>query len=514
MEKKIEELKQLQAKAKVGGGLAAIERQHSKGKLSARERLDLLLDKDTFVELNMLAKHRCTYFNMSEKTFLGDGVITGYGEIGGRLVFVYSQDAAVLGGSVGETNGQKIIHVMRQARKLGAPIIGLIDSSGARIQEGSLAARGYAEMFFENSITSGVVPQISAIMGTCAGGAVYSPALTDFIFMVEETSQMFLTGPGVIKLTTGEDVTMQTLGGTRIHSELSGVAQFTAKSDEECLRLVRKLLSFFPSNNKERPPIVPCKDDLAPLCPKLAEIVPAIPSKVYDMHHAIYEIIDGRDFMEVSPRFAKNMIVGFARFGGMPAGIVANQPFFKAGCIDIDAADKAARFVRFCNAFNIPLVTVVDVPGYLPGVDQEYGGVIRHGAKLLYAYSEATVPKITFILRKDYGGAISAMCPKQMGADFVYAWPTAEIAILGARQAVDIIFRKDIEASENPEELRQLKIDEYQKKFCTPYEAASNMIIDDVIDPGETRGVIISGLQILQNKKEERPWKRNGNIPL
>ena len=507
-------LEEKRKKAMEGGGEERIKKQHEKGKLTARERIEKLLDEGTFVELGMFAESRATEFGMDKKRFPGDGVVTGYGTIDGRLVFVYAQDFTVLGGSLGEMHAEKITRILDLALKNGAPVIGLNDSGGARIQEGVDSLKGYGEIFFRNTIASGVVPQIAVIMGPSAGGAVYSPAIMDFVVMVDKTSYMFITGPQVIKAVTGEDVDFESLGGARVHNEKSGNAHIFAKNEEEALHLVRALLSYFPSNNMEDPPFIDTGDPPDRIDYELDKIIPKDPKKSYDVKDIINIIVDRGTFFEIHPLYAQNIVVGFARIGGKVVGIVANQPKFYAGVLDINASDKAARFVRFCDAFNIPIVTLVDVPGYMPGVAQEHGGIIRHGAKLLYAYSEATVPKITVILRKAYGGAYIAMGSKHLRADVVYAWPNAEIAVMGPEGAVNIVFRREIKEAENPEKRRQELINEYRDKFANPYVAASRLYVDDIIYPHETRPKIIQALNMLENKKEERPEKKHGNIPL
>ena len=511
IKKKAEELAYMEGEARMGGGQARINRQHAGGKLTARERLDLLLDKGSFVELNMMAQHQCHDFGMEKNRPWGDGVITGYGEINGRKVFVYAQDFTVVGGSVGFTHSEKICKAMRMARASGVPIIGLIDSSGARIQEGSGA---YSMIFYENVMASGVVPQICAIMGNCAGGGVYSPALTDFIFMVEGKSQMFITGPTVIKAVTGEKVSMQELGGAKAHSTTSGVCDFVARDDKECLEMVKKLLSFLPSNYKEKPPVVDTGDDPNRRDEGLSEIIPESLTAPFDIHRIITKVVDNGDFLEVKARFAQNMITGFARLSGYPVGIVANQPLVLAGSIDCDASDKAARFYRFCDSFNIPIITFVDVPGYLPGLEQEYKGIIRHGAKMLYGFCEATVPKLTCIVRKAYGGAFAAMGPKVMGADIVFALPTAEIAVMGPEGAVDILYRKELEAAEDKEQFKKQKVAEYREKFTTPYYGASSRRIDIIIKPSEIRPQLIKALEMLKDKVQIIPERKHGLMPV
>ncbi len=514
---KVKELIQLREKARLGGGEKRIESQHLKGKYTARERIAMLLDEGSFEEFDMFVEHRCTNFGMDKTKFLGDGVVTGYGTIDGRLVYVYAQDFTVFGGSLSEMQSQKICKVMDQAMKMGAPIIGINDSGGARIQEGINALAGYAEIFQRNILASGVVPQISGIFGPCAGGAVYSPALTDFIMMTEGTSYMFLTGPKVVKTVTGEDVTQEDLGGARIHSSKSGVSQFSVETEEEGLKLMRRLLSYLPQNNLEEPPVVPNDDPIDRLEDSLNEIIPDSPNKPYDMYQVIGAIVDKGEFLEVHADYAKNIIVGFARFNGQSVGVVANQPKFLAGVLDINASRKGARFVRFCDAFNIPIVSLVDVPGFLPGTGQEYGGVITHGAKLLYAYGEATVPKVTVTLRKSYGGAHIVMSCKQLRGDVNYAWPTAEIAVMGAEGAVEVLFSKEISEEKDPAKqtaLIEAKRKEYTDLFANPYNAARYGYIDDIIEPRNTRFRIIRALQQLQTKKLENPPKKHDNLPL
>lgn len=513
-ESELERMRELAAKARGGGGEKAIERHKNQGKLTPRERIDYFLDEGSFVEFNMLAEHQCYDFEMQKKKFPGDGVVTGYGNVDGRLVFVYAQDPTVLGGSVGTMHGAKICYTMDKATMAGAPLIGLNESGGGRLHEGFSASRNVAGMFHRNTKASGVIPQISAIMGTCAGVAVYSPAITDFIFMVEGSSQMFITGPGVIKAVTGEKISPEELGGATIHAATSGCTHFTASDDRECLDQVRRLLGFFPSNNMENPPVVETGDDPGRFCDELEQIVPADFSKTYDVRDVIKVIVDNGDFMEVHPVFARNIVVGFARMDGSTVGIVASQPKVMAGCLDVDASDKAARFIRFCDAFNIPLVNLVDVPGFLPGKTQEYGGIIRHGAKMLYAYSEATVPKVTLNMRKNYGGAVMAMCCKGTEVDIMLAWPIAQPVVLDTKAAVDIIFRKDIDNAEDPAALRQKHIEDYDFFYSNPFNAASKMLLDAVIEPRETRRQIIAALRMLREKREERPWRKHGNIPL
>jgi acetyl-CoA carboxylase carboxyltransferase component len=507
----IERLRQIEEAARAGGGRKYTEEQHRLGKLTARERIDHLIDRGTFVEVSMLAQHQCTDFGMEKNRPWGDGVITGYGKVDGRVVFLYAQDSTVMGGSVGLVHGQKIASLIRMARQASAPVVGLIDSAGGRIQEGSGA---YSLIFAENVESSGVIPQISAILGNCAGGGVYSPALTDFIFMVNQTSQMFITGPLVIKEVTGQEVGSQELGGAKVHSQISGVADFVGQDDLDCLAKIKKLLSFLPSSFTQKPPAIQPDDDPGRCEEVLLETLPDSPKKVYDMRRLISLIVDNRDFFEVKSGFARNMVTGYARMNGKPVGIVANNPLFLASAIDCDAADKAARFIRTCDCFNIPLISLVDVPGYLPGVKEEHKGIIRHGAKMLYAWKEATVPKVTCIIRKAYGGAFSAMSNKEMGADLVLAWPTTEIAIMGAEGAVRILFRKEIDAAEDKARVREEKIREYREKFMTPYYTAAKRQLDVVIRPQETRPQIIRALEMLENKKVGRAERRHGNIPL
>ncbi len=514
IQERLEKLREMRREAMLGGGLKRIEQQHAKGKLTARERLDLLLDPGTFEELDMFVTHRATEFGMAEKRYLGDGVVTGYGKIDGRLVFVFSQDFTVFGGSLSEMHARKICKVMDLAMKNGAPIIGLNDSGGARIQEGVDSLGGYADIFLRNVLASGVVPQISVIMGPCAGGAVYSPAMTDFIVMVQDTSYMFVTGPDVVRAVTHEEVTFEELGGAMVHNSISGVAHFAAENEQQALALVRKLLSYLPSNNLEDPPEVPNDDDPMRIDEELNYIVPDQPTRSYDMREVIRRVVDLGDFFEVHKHWAQNIIVGFARLAGQSVGIVAQQPAVLAGVLDINSSIKAARFVRFCDAFNIPIVTFVDVPGFLPGVAQEHGGIIRNGAKLLYAYCEATVPKVAVITRKAYGGAYDVMSSKHVRGDINYAWPTAEIAVMGIDGAVNIIFREEIAQSPDPEATRQRLVKEYQEKVANPYVAASRGFIDDIIEPSHTRPKLIAALEMLRNKRDTNPPKKHGNIPL
>ena len=511
---KIVQLRQLQAEAKLGGGEAAIKRQHERGKMTARERLAQLLDEGTFQELDAFVTHRSHEFGMEERVTLGDGVVTGYGTIHGRLVYVYAQDATVMGGSLGEAHAAKIVKVLDLAIKNGAPVVGLNDSGGARIQEGILALGGYGDIFLRNSLASGVVPQISVIMGPCAGGAVYSPALTDFVMMVNETSQMFITGPQVVKAVTQEDVDLQQLGGARVHADTSGVAHFTAEDEDQALDMVRILLSYLPQNNLEDPPAVVSQDSPARADEALETVVPAEANTPYDVIQVIRHIMDMGSFFEVQSGFARNIVVGFARLDGRVVGVVANQPNFKAGSLDIDASIKAARFVRFCDSFNVPLVTFVDVPGFMPGVAQEHGGIIKEGAKLIYAYCEATVPKLTVVLRKAYGGAYIVMSSKHVRSDFNVAWPMAEFAVMGPEGAVNVIHRRELADADDREATRARLLDEYREKFANPYQAASHGYIDAVIEPTQTRPVLINALQMLQNKRDSVPAKKHANMPL
>jgi len=511
---KLEDLRQKKAKILAGGGTSRIEKQHKSGKLTARERLDLLFDEGTFIEMDAFVKHRCTNFGMESVDAPAEGVVVGYGKVDGRLVYAYSQDFTVVGGSLGEMHAAKICKAMDNALKMGVPIVGLNDSGGARIQEAVDALSGYGKIFYKNTIASGVIPQITAIMGPCAGGAVYSPALTDFIFMVDQTSQMFITGPQVIKTVTGEEVTAEALGGAMTHNSVSGVAQFIANNDEACIEEIRRLLSFLPSNNLETAPEYLCDEDLNAINASLDEIIPDNANKPYDMFDVIRAIVDEGDYMEYQPYFAKNIITCLARLNGKTVGIIANQPKVQAGCLDVNASDKSARFIRTCDSFNIPLLNIVDVPGFLPGTQQELGGIIRHGAKMLYAYSEATVPKLTLIVRKAYGGAYLAMCSKDLGADVVYAWPSAEIAVMGPQGAANIIFKNEISESADPVATRQRVIQEYTDEFATPYKAAERGFVDDVIEPSTTRPRLIDAFDMLSSKREVRPSKKHGNIPL
>ena len=506
VQEKIELLHEKLAKVKAAGGEKRVEKQHAQGKMTARERLAKLFDDNSFVELDQFVKHRCVNFGQEKKELPGEGVVTGYGTIDGRLVYAFAQDFTVEGGSLGEMHAAKIVKVQRLSLKMGAPLVGLNDSGGARIQEAIDALAGYGKIFFENTIASGVVPQISAIMGPSAGGAVYSPALTDFIYMVKNTSKMFITGPAVVKSVTGEDVTQEQLGGAMTHNSTSGVAHFAAENDEDCLQQIRYLLSFLPSNNMECAPIVETGDDPMRIDDSLNTLLPDNSNQAYDMKDVIKSIVDNGEFYESQQYWATNIITCFARMDGQTVGIIANQPKVMAGCLDINASDKSSRFIRFCDAFNIPLLNLVDVPGFLPGCNQEYGGIIRHGAKMLYAYSEATVPKITVVTRKAYGGSYLAMCSQDLGADQVIAWPTAEIAVMGPAGAANIIFKNDPDV--------KAKTEEYIDNFATPYQAAMRGMVDIVIEPKNTRPTIINALQMLQSKRETRPAKRHGNIPL
>src|SRR6266850_838823 len=514
LEHKLTELKRRDSLAEQGGGKERRERQHREGKMSARERVEFLLDEGTFEETDKLVTHRATDFGMAEQKVYGDGFITGYGRIEGRLVFVFAQDFTVFGGSLSEANAGKICKIMDLAMRVGAPVIGLNDSGGARIQEGVMSLAGYADIFLRNTLASGVIPQISAIMGPCAGGAVYSPAITDFIFMVDKTAYMFVTGPDVIKTVTHEEVTKEQLGGAGTHNETSGVAHFEAHDDAECLSMVRELLSFIPSNNLDDPPRRPCSDPIDRADEALDKIVPPQSNQPYDIKEVISAVVDDAYFFEVQEHFAKNIVVGFARLNGRSVGIVANQPAFLAGTLDINASVKAARFVRFCDAFNIPLITFEDVPGFLPGTTQEYGGIIKHGAKLLYAFAEATVPKLTVITRKAYGGAYCVMCSKHIRADFNVAWPTAEIAVMGPEGAVNIIFHRELESAADPVAHRRELVSDYTERFANPYIAAERGYIDDVIEPGRTRGELIRALKIALRKERKRNPRWHGNIPL
>jgi acetyl-CoA carboxylase carboxyltransferase component len=514
IEDRIEQLQEMREKARLGGGQKRIDRQHAKGKMTARERAEKLLDPGSFRELDMFVTHRATGFGVEKKRFLGDSVVTGWGTINGRRVYLFSQDFTVFGGSLSEVHAEKVCKIMDLAMKNGAPVIGLNDSGGARIQEGVVSLAGYAYIFLRNVLASGVVPQISAIMGPCAGGAVYSPAMTDFILMTKETSHMFITGPEVIKAVTREEVTFEELGGAMTHASKSGVAHFAAEDEEHCLGLIRELLGYIPQNNLEDPPFVATADPEDRMDEELKTIIPDSPTKPYDMKDIIRHIVDDGQFLEIHEHWAQNIVVGFARLGGSSIGIVAQQPMVLAGVLDIEASRKAARFVRFCDAFNIPLITFVDVPGFLPGVEQEHNGIILNGAKLLWAYCEATVPKITIITRKAYGGAYDVMSSKHIRGDISYAWPTAEIAVMGPEGAVNIVFRKEIAAADDPEAKRKQLVEEYRKQFANPYIAAARGYVDDVIEPQQTRPRLIEALEMLQNKRDSNPPKKHGNIPL
>jgi acetyl-CoA carboxylase carboxyltransferase component len=511
---RFERLRQMRAQAQLGGGEERIHRQHQQGKYTARERLALLLDKGSFRELDPFVTHRSYDFGLEKNRPLGDGVVTGYGTVNGRLVYVFSQDFTVFGGSLSEAHAEKICKIMDMAMRNGAPVIGLNDSGGARIQEGVISLGGYAEIFLRNTLASGVIPQISLIMGPCAGGAVYSPAITDFIIMVKDTAHMFVTGPEVVKTVTHEDVTFEELGGAYVHASKSGVAHFVADKEEDAIFLAQQLLSYLPQNNLEDPPYVPTTDDPLRQDPELDAIIPDHPHKPYDMREVIQRVVDEGRFFEVHQHFAQNLIVGFARLGGYSVGIVAQQPSVLAGVLDIDASIKGARFVRFCDCFNIPIITFEDVPGFMPGVAQEHGGIIRNGAKLLYAYCEATVPKITVITRKAYGGAYCVMNSKHIRGDLVLAWPTAEIAVMGPEGAVNIIYRRQLAEAADPVAERARLVAEYREKFANPYVAASRGYVDDVIEPHETRPRLINALEMLRNKRDTNPWKKHGNIPL
>jgi propionyl-CoA carboxylase beta chain len=514
LEQKLAELKKRNQLAELGGGEHRRERQHKEGKMSARERIDFLLDEGTFEETDKLVTHRTDDFGLAEQKYYGDGFITGYGRIEGRLVFVFAQDFTVFGGSLSETNAGKIVKIMDLSAKMGAPLIGLNDSGGARIQEGVISLAGYADIFLRNTLYSGVVPQISAIMGPCAGGAVYSPAITDFILMVDKTSYMFITGPDVIKTVTHEEVTKEDLGGAMTHNATSGVAHFVAHDDAECLSMVRELLSFLPSNNVDDPPRKVCTDPVDRADASLDSLVPQQSNQPYDIKGVIHSVADDGYFFEVQEHFAKNIVIGFARLNGRSVGIIANQPAFLAGTLDINASLKAARFVRFCDCFNLPLITFEDVPGFLPGTNQEYGGIIKHGAKLLFAYAEATVPKVTVITRKAYGGAYCVMASKHIRTDVNYAWPTAEIAVMGPEGAVDIVYKRDLDRAENREAVRREKIEEFREKFANPYVAAERGFVDAVIEPRETRRRLIQALEMLASKRDRNPPKKHGNMPL
>src|SRR5437016_4405606 len=507
-------LADLDRRAELGGGEERLRRQRESGKLTARERIDLLFDPGTFEEIDKFVTHRCLDFGMAEQIVPGDGVVAGHGRINGRLGYAFAQDFTVFGGSLSETNAAKIAKIMDLAMKMGAPVIGLNDSGGARIQEGVASLAGYADIFLRNTLYSGVVPQISAIMGPCAGGAVYSPAITDFILMVDKTSYMFITGPDVIKTVTHEEVTKEQLGGAHTHNEISGVAHFMAHDDAECLSMVRELLSFVPSNNLDDPPRRPCTDPIDRADAALDRMVPDESNLPYDIKDVIHAVADDGYFFEVQEHYARNIVVGFARLNGRSVGIVANQPAFLAGTLDINGSIKGARFVRFCDCFNIPLVTFEDVPGFLPGTNQEYGGIIKHGAKLLFAFAEATVPKVTVITRKAYGGAYCVMASKHIRTDVNYAWPTAEIAVMGAEGAVDIVYKRELEKDQNKAKMRQEKIEEFRERFANPYVAADRGFVDAVIQPRETRKKLIQALEMLETKRDKNPPKKHGNIPL
>jgi len=511
---KIRELKEKEGQIKSMGGAKAVEKQHASGKLTARERLDLFFDPGTFRETDIFVKHRCVNFGMEQVEIPADGVVTGFGRVNGRPVFAFAQDFTSRAGSLGEMHSKKICKVMDLALKAGVPFVGFNDSGGARIQEGVDSLSAYGQIFYRNAIASGVIPQISAIMGPTAGGAVYSPAMTDFIFMVKNTSYMFITGPDVIKSVTGEEISFEDLGGAMAHNTKSGVAHFACESDADAIEQIKRLLSFLPNNNMEDPPLAPCTDPAGREAPGLDAIIPDDPRSSYDVHDVILALVDDGDFFEPHALFAPNMVVALARLNGRPIGIIANNPSVLAGCLDVDAADKATRFIRFCDAFNIPLLTIADVPGYLPGSDQEWQGIIRHGAKLLWCYSEATVPKITLVTRKDYGGSYLAMCSQDLGADMVIAWPTAEIAVMGAGGAANVIFRKEITAAADPVAKRAEIIDNYENLLYNPYIAASRGFVDQVIAPRETRPRLIEALEILSTKRETLPAKKHGNIPV
>jgi propionyl-CoA carboxylase beta chain len=511
---RLDEVRLRHSRAEAGGGSERTEKQHAEGKLSARERIELLLDEGTFEELDKLVRHRCQNFGMQNTVIDGDGFVTGHGLVHGRQIFVFAQDFTVFGGSLSESNAQKIVKLMDLALKTGAPLIGLNDSGGARIQEGVVSLAGYADIFLRNVLGSGVIPQISAIMGPCAGGAVYSPALTDFVFMVDHTSHMFVTGPDVIKTVTHEDVTKENLGGAQTHNTVSGVAHFLAADDEACLQSIRELITFLPQNNLDGVPRAATKDPDDRQDLELDQLIPIESNKPYDIKDVICRVVDDRNFFEVGEHFARNIVIGFARMGGETVGIVANQPQHLAGCLDINSSSKGARFVRFCDAFNIPILTFEDVPGFLPGTEQEFGGIIRHGAKLLYAYAEATVPKITVITRKAYGGAYCVMGSKHLRTDINFAYPTAEIAVMGSEGAVNVLYRREIQLASDPQDVRQTKIAEYREQFASPFIAAERGYVDDVIEPHETRPKVIRALRMLAGKTDTMPKKKHGNIPL
>ena len=511
---KLDELRERRALAHLGGGEERIKKIHESGRLTARERINLLFDPGTFQELGVFVTHRCTDFGMADRKITGDGVVAGYGKVNGRLTYAFAQDFTVFGGTLSESNAAKICRLMDQALENGAPIVGLNDSGGARIQEGVASLGGYAEIFLRNTLASGVVPQISAVMGPCAGGAVYSPAITDFIIMVDNTSHMFVTGPSVIKMVTNEEVSFEELGGARTHNSKSGVAHFMAKNDQDCIVQIRRLLPFLPQNNLDEPIRKETSDEPSRTDVSLNDIVPDNPKEPYDIVDVIKRVVDDGDFLEVQPLYAQNIVVGFARMNGRSIGIVANQPKVLAGVLDIKSSNKGARFVRFCDAFNIPILTFEDVPGFLPGTEQEFGGIIKHGAKLLFAYCEATVPKITVITRKAYGGAYDVMSSKHIRADYNIAWPTAELAVMGAEGAVNVLNRKELEKSKDPDALRQKLIDEYNDKFANPYIAAELGYLDDIIEPKETRPKVIAALESLENKRQSLPPKKHGNLPL
>ncbi len=513
MQDKLDDLQKRREQAYHAGSPRSVERQHAKGKMLARERIEYLLDEGSFNELDLLARHRAHSSGLEERPYT-DGVITGWGTVDGRKVFVFSQDFTVFGGALGEVFAEKIHKLMDLSLKVGAPVVGLNDGAGARIQEGVVSLASYGGIFYRNVLSSGVVPQISVILGPCAGGAVYSPAMTDFIFMVRESSHMFITGPDVVKTVTGEDVTLEELGGAMSHASKSGVATFVAADEKSCLDDVRYLLSFLPQNNMEEAPPVETDDDPERLCPELRDLLPASPNLPYDMHKVVQAVVDDGDFMEYFPHWARSIICGFARVDGRTVGIVGNQPMVLAGVLDIESAEKAARFVRTCDAFNIPLLTFVDVPGFLPGVDQEYGGIIRHGAKLLYAYCEATVPRIQIITRKAYGGAYVVMDSKSIGSDLSYAWPTAELAVMGPQGAVEIVYRRELQQAADPAARRAELVSEYTERYANPYAAAERGYVDDVIDPAETRQKLVAGLAMLRTKREELPRRKHGNMPL